>query len=134
MEDRYPWLSVLGFLSKLAAVASLFAFLLRRGGLRPIAVAAVTAAQTMTLLCVVPAPAEFVFATTFVVGTCTYAVLVVDRPWIRIGIVTACFITYGALVAQVSRMLFLFSLTPLALWTSFMVMIRDWARTKPGSE
>ena len=46
MEDRYPWLSVLGFLSKLAAVASLFAFLLRRGGLRPIAVAAVTAAQT----------------------------------------------------------------------------------------
>src|SRR4051794_11922499 len=100
MEDRFPWLAAIEALAKLAAAASLFAYLLHRGGLRPAAVTTVTLAHVLALFCVMPAPMEFVFATTVTLGTCTYVVLAVDRPWLQVGIVVACFITFGALLAQ----------------------------------
>jgi hypothetical protein len=83
---------------------------------------------------VIPAPAEFVLAATITFGTCTYAVLAVDRPWLRGGIAIACFITFGTLLAQASAALFIVAMLPLALWTGLMVCIRDWARTRPKSK
>jgi hypothetical protein len=131
MENHFPWLKVLEVVAKITAVVCLFAYLLHRRGLRPEAVATVTLAQVMALFCVMPASAEFVFAATVALGTCTYAVLTVDRPGLRAAVVVACFITFGGLCAQVSPMLFMAAMTPLVLWTGFMLMIRDWAKTRP---
>jgi hypothetical protein len=47
MEDRVPWLAVLEALAKLTAAASLFAYLLHRGGLRAAAVTMVTLAHVV---------------------------------------------------------------------------------------
>jgi hypothetical protein len=128
MEDHFPWLAVLEAVAKLAAAAALFAYLLHRGGVRPKAVAAVTLANLLALFCVLPGPAEFVFAATIALGTSSYAVLAVDRPWLRAGIVVACFVTIGTLLAQASGGMFLAALPPFAVWTGLMVTIRRWAR------
>jgi hypothetical protein len=134
MGDRAPWLSVLEVLAKVAAAAGLFAYLLSRGGVRPIAATAVTLAHLLALSCVMPISPEAVFVTAITLGTCSYAVLAVDRPWLRAGIVAGCFITLGLILAQASVRLFVIGVTPLALWTGFMVMIRDWARISPDIE
>src|SRR5687768_4171456 len=54
MEERFPWLGALAALAKLTAAATLFAYLLRRGGLRPAAVTTVTLAHVMALFCLMP--------------------------------------------------------------------------------
>src|SRR5262245_60260694 len=113
MEGRVPWLAVLEASAKLTAAASLFAYLLHRGGLRPAAVTSVTLAHVMALVCNMPAPPEFVLAATITLGSCSYAILSVDRPWLRAGIVVACFITFGALLAQASAGLFMVVITQL---------------------
>jgi hypothetical protein len=133
MEDFFPWLEVLEDLAKLTAAASLFAYLLHRRGLRPVAVTTVTLAHVMALFCVMPTPAEFAFAATVTLGICTYAVLAVDRTGLRAAIVVACFLTFGGLCAQASPMLFMAAMAPLVLWTGFMLTIRDWARARPKS-
>ncbi len=109
-------MELFGTLAKLASAAGLYAFLLHRGGLRPAAVVSVSLAQGMALLCVVPAPVEFVFVTTITLGTCTYAVLALDRPRLQVGILGLCFITFGAMLAHDSGRLFIVLITPLALW------------------
>jgi hypothetical protein len=91
-------------------------------------------AQFMLLMCILPLPVEFIFAATVSMGTCSYAVLVVDRPWLRGGIVIACHIIFGVLLAQTSLALFLVAIMPLALWTGLLVIIKGWARTGSGSE
>jgi hypothetical protein len=134
MGDLAPWLSVLEALAKVMAAAALYAYLLHRGGVRPAAASVVILALFSALSCVMPISAELVFVTALTLGTCSYAVLAVDRPWVRAGIVAACFITFGALAAQASARLFLVAITPLGLWTGFMVIIREWARTRPKSK
>jgi hypothetical protein len=131
MQDRFPWLAVLEPLAKLTAAASMFAWLLHRARLRPAAVTTVTLAHVIVLFCLMPVPAELVFAAIIVLGTCSYAVLAVDRPWLRAGVVIACFIIIGALLAQASAAGTVAAVTTLALWTGVMVSIRDWARTRP---
>jgi hypothetical protein len=134
MADHVPWLPVLEALAKILAAAALYGYLLHRGGIRPAAASTVILAQFLALSCVMPTSAEMVFVTAVTLGTCSYAVLVVDRPWVRAGIVAACFITFGALLAQASAGLFLVAITPLALWTGLMAIIRDWARARPKSK
>src|SRR4051812_33723972 len=107
MEDRFPWLAMLEALAKLTAAAGLFAYLLHRAGLRAAAVTTVTLAHVMVVFCAMPSPVEFVLTATITLGTCSYAVLAVDRPWLRAGIVVACFITFGTLLAQASAVLFM---------------------------
>jgi hypothetical protein len=131
MQDGFPWLVVLESLAKLAAAAGLFAYLLHRAGLGPRAVTTVILAHVVAVFCVMPWPAEFVFAATITLGTCSYALLAVDRPRLRTGIVAACFIIFGALLAQASVSLLIAALILLAIWTAIMVMIRDWARSRP---
>jgi hypothetical protein len=133
LDDR---LAGLEFLAKIAAAATLFAYLLRRGGVRPAAVTTVIVAQLMALFCVMPAPAELVFVSMITLGICTYAILAVDRLWIWMAIVVACAITFGALLAQAMGGLFVVGMVPLAFWIGFMAVIREWARigrkSKPG--
>jgi hypothetical protein len=64
MRDRIPWLAAIEPLTKAALAGSLFAYLLHRGGLRPTGVAAVTLTHVTAFFCLVPAPAEFVLAST----------------------------------------------------------------------
>jgi hypothetical protein len=125
---------VLGYLAKLTAAAGLFAYLLHRGGLRPAAVTTITLAHVLVLFCVMPAPAEFVLAVTITLGTCSYAVLAVDRSWFRAGIVALCFVSIGVLCGQASPVLFTVAIISLALWTGFLAIIRDWARTRPKTK
>jgi hypothetical protein len=84
----------------------------------------------MALFCVIPAPAEFAFASIIALGSCSYAVLAVDRPWLRFAIVLACFIALGALVDAPLAGRFIVALI-LAAWAGSMMKIRDWARTRP---
>ena len=137
LEDRFPRLGAPVALAKLTAAATLFAYLLRRGGLRPAAVTTVTVAHVMSLFCLMPASMpdsiEPVLAAMFTLGTCTYAVLAVDRPWLQAAIVLACFIMFGAFLARESVARCIVVLTALAYWTGFMVTIRHWARTHPDS-
>src|ERR1700752_1667813 len=102
MGDRIPWLSALESLAKVASAAGLFAYLLTRGGVRPIAATTLTLAHLLVLSCVMPTSAELVFMTAITLGTCSYAVLAVDRLWLRAGIVAGCFITFGLLLVQAS--------------------------------
>lgn len=135
MENHFPWLAAIEALAKLTAAASLFAYLLHRAGLRLAAVITVTLAHVTAMFCAIPAaPGEFVFATTVTLGTCTYAILAVHRPWLKTGIVATCLTLFGALLAQASRVLLIVSMIPLALWIGFMVTIRDWARTLPKTK
>ncbi len=123
---------MLDVLAKVAAAAGLFAYLLNRGGVRPIAATTITLAHLLALSCVMPTSAELVFVTAIALGTCSYAVLAVDWPLLRAGIVAGCFIAFGLLLAQASVGL-LIIITPLALWTGFLVIIRDWARIEGSS-
>ncbi len=138
MEERFPWLGALVALAKLTAAATLFAYLLRRGGLRPAAVTTVTSAHLMALFCVVPVSMHDsivpVLAAMITLGTCTYAVLAVDRPWLQAAIVLACFLMFGAFLARESVVQCIVLLTALAYWTGLMVTIRHWARTHPDSK
>jgi hypothetical protein len=131
MKEQFPWLDALEALAKLTTAVGLFAFLLHRGGLRAAAVTLVTLANLAALFCVLPAPGEFVLAATITFGTCSYAVLLVEWPWMRVAIVAVCLLTFDALVAQASGVLALFVVIPLALWIGFLVVVRDWARAAP---
>jgi hypothetical protein len=131
MTDVTLWLDLLPHLAKLTAAAGLFAYLLHRGGLRPAAVSMVTLAHVLAFLCAMPISAEFVLAVTITLGTCSYAVLAVDRFWVRAGVVVACFVLFGALCYQASPALFIVAIAPLALWTCFLATMRGWARKRP---
>lgn len=134
MGDLVAWFSVLDVLAKVAIAAGMFTYLLTRGGVRPGAATAMTLAHLLALSCVMPTSAELVFVTAIALGTCTYSVLAVDRPWLRAGIIAICFITFGLLLAQASVGLFIIVICPLAFWTGFLVIIRDWARISPRIE
>jgi hypothetical protein len=131
MSHDTVWLDLLSPLAKLTAAAGLFGYLLHRGGLRAAAVSAVTLAHVLAFFCVMPISAEFVLAVTITLGTCSYAVLVVERFWVRAGVVVACFALFGALCYQASPALFMVAIALLALWTWFLVTIRGWARKRP---
>ena len=142
MGEPVPWLWVLEVFAKVAVAAGLFAYLLTRGGVRPIAATTVTLALLLALFCVSPTGAERLFVTTIALGTCSYAVLAIKRPWLRAGIIAGCFITFGLLrdrdavvsfltVMRDAVVSFLTVMTPLALWTGFMVILRGWARGSP---
>jgi hypothetical protein len=131
MEYQFAWRAVLEAVAKLTAATSLFAYLLRRGGLRPAAVIAVTLAHVTALFFLLPMPPEFVFMAILSLGTCSYAVLAVDRPWLRTGIVVACFVTSGTVLAQASARLAISGLTALAVWSAIVASMRDWARAGP---
>ena len=147
MGEPAPWLWVLEVLAKVAAAAGLFAYLLTRGGVRPVAATTVTLALLLALFWVGPTGAERLFVTTIALGTCSYAVLAINRSWLRAGIIAGCFITFGLLrvrdreavvlfltVMREAVVSFLTVMTPLALWTGFMVILRGWARGRPRIE
>jgi hypothetical protein len=125
-----PWSELFGATAKLTAAAFLFAYLLYLGGVRPGAAALITAAHVQFLLCICPLSAEVIFSGLLILGTCTYAVLVVDRPRSRAFIVVACFLALVLPVLTVSSAGSLVLGTALGLWAGFMVSIRDWARQK----
>jgi hypothetical protein len=158
MGEPVSWLSVLDVLAKVAAAAGLFAYLLNRGGVRPIAATTVTLALLLALFCVSFTGAGRWPVTIIAFMTCTYAVLAIERSWTRAGIIAGCFIAFGLLRNQEAVVLFLTALRvhermggilivvqmygqslltgmpPLALWTGFMVILRGWARGSPRVE
>jgi hypothetical protein len=98
MEPSWP--ALLEATAKIATLVGLFAYLLHLGRLRPMAIALVTMAHLMFLCCVCPILASFHIFAVLILGTCTYAVLVVARPTLRASIVIVCHL---ALVLPVSR-------------------------------
>lgn len=134
MKNEAAWLAVFEAVAKLVVAATLFAYLLHRGGLRPKAVAVVILAHLIALFFVLPTSPEFVFAAIIALGTCAYSVLVVDRIAIRAGLVGFCFIAVGALLARDPPGVSIAVLLTLALWAGLWASMRDWAKPRPVSK
>jgi hypothetical protein len=126
------WLALFEATAKLVAATGLFAYLLHLGGLRPMAIALVTMAHVMFLCCLCPILASFHIHAVLVLGTCTYAVLVVARSILRASIVIACHVGLILPILRESSAGALVMATALAFWTGLMVIIRDWARKPPA--
>jgi hypothetical protein len=127
------WSELFEAIAKLVTVVGLFAYLLHLGGLRPKAVTAVTLAHLTALFCIAPCPGELILFWTLIQGTCTYAVLAVDRPRFRASIVIACHLAIFLAAVPEMPAIGLILILPMAMWTGLMVTIRDWAR-KPQAE
>jgi hypothetical protein len=158
MGEPVSWLSVLDVLAKVAAAAGLFAYLLNRGGVRPIAAMTVTLALLLALFYLSFTGPGRLSVTIIAFMACTYVVLAIERSWTRAGIIAGCFIAFGLIRNQDAVVLFLQALsvhdrmggflivvqmygqnlltgmTSLALWTGFMVILRGWARGRPRVE
>jgi hypothetical protein len=126
------WFALLEAIAKLVAATGLFAYLLHLGGLHSKAVTVVTLAHLMALLCISPCPGELILFWTLIQGTCTYAVLAVDRPRLRASIVISCPLAIFADALPELPAVGLVLVLPMALWTGLMVTIRDWARKPPA--
>ena len=118
-----------GATAKLTAAAFLFAYLLYLGGVRPGRLTDHSGPCPVSPLHLSPS-AEVIFSGLLFPGTCTYAVLAVDRPRFRAFIVVACFLALVLPVLTVSSAGSLVLGTALGLWAGFMVSIRDSARQK----
>jgi hypothetical protein len=126
------WSELFAAFAKLATAAGLFAYLLHLGGLRPMAISLLTIAHVMSLCCLLPISAELGGFGVLILGTCTYAVLAVDRPRLRASVVILCHLVLVSTALPDIPALGLVIASPLALWTGLMVTIKAWARKNPA--
>lgn len=134
MATQPAWLLVLEVVAKVAALALLYGFLLRRAGLRYRAVVLVIVGHGMLLFCLVPLSIPMAGLAVLSSGTCCYAVLAIAPPWARAAVVGSVHAAvFLVLLRDEPRPLALCGVVPLAMLTGMMVVIRDWARGDPGS-
>lgn len=132
MAPRPNWLNVVEVVAKLTALAVLYGYLLRRGGLRYRAVVTTVVGHVMLLVCLVPLSVPMTGLAVLSSGTCCYAVLTHGRIWRRAVLIG---VAHGAvlvvLLRDVPASVALAGTMPLAMLTGFMMTIRDWAVGDP---
>src|SRR5436309_12769915 len=83
-------------LGLIATAGALYGLLLRLAGLRPVVAVPVAGLHVLLLLALAPISPPHAGVGVFASGACTYAILVVDRLWLRC---TAVAVAHAGLIA-----------------------------------